>query len=122
MNTIANKIINSITQPSMKNEKTILEKNKLDEDLFHSHVNHFLSKNAPFLSNETIILIKEYNTKYEYNKKVLFEMADDYNANDLSLNELNIDGILDIIGSLRRTSTNSSRRPIKKRKSTSRNN
>jgi hypothetical protein len=122
MENYAINVINSV----QKNPDNLAYYNNLlssrrDPNLFHSHVNNFLSLFKGDISNKTLSLINEYNTKYtEWAKKqTLQQMANEYDVDQIQSlldNSLNVTYNLDHLSDKLKLNSIKKRGPSKKKK------
>lgn len=122
MENYAINVINSIQKsPDNLQGYNNLLYSKHDPNLFHSHVNNFLSLFKSDISNRTLILINEYNTKYkEWSKKqTLQQMANEYDVDQIQSlldNSLNVTYNLDRLSDKLNSVYIKKKRPSKKKK------
>ena len=123
MENYAINVINSIRKTSENSEYyTNLLYSRRDPNLFHSHINNFLSLFKSDLSNKTLTLINEYNIYYKewVKKQTLQQMANEYDANqiqDLLGNSLNITLNLDSLTNQLKSTSIKKKGPSKKKRS-----
>jgi len=122
MEVYAINVINSIDVKPDTN-RYILEMKKYikDPDTFHGHMNNFFSVFQESISKKTLMLLREYNQKYQKwsSEQTLLQMANKFDAEQISdmFSDFNVSPSVDsVLRGISKTSVSKRKVPSKKKR------